>query len=67
MTYGEIMKMRYALLNYLFIFARYSLFIKEGLQRYNGSFVSIEKCTIPFGKVYFKIRLIFLLKSDNFD
>lgn len=53
MTNGEIMRLRYAMLNYLQdVHVKVTLFIKEGLQRYNGSFVSIGKWKIPFGKVY---------------
>lgn len=51
-TNGEIMRLRYALLNYLQdLHVKVTVFIKEGLQRYNGSFVSIGKWTIPYGKV----------------
>jgi len=50
MTDGEIMRMRYAMLNYLQdIHVKVTIFIKEGLQRYNGSFVSVEKWMIPYG------------------
>lgn len=53
MSNGEIMRLRYALLNYLQdLHVKVTIFIKEGLQRYNGSFVSIGKWTIPHGKVY---------------
>ncbi|XP_026804788.1 protein OSCP1-like [Rhopalosiphum maidis] len=50
MTNGEIMRMRYAMLNYLQdIHVKVTIFIKEGLQRYNGSFVSVGKWVIPYG------------------
>lgn len=51
MTNGEIMRLRYALLNYLQdVHVKVTVFIKERLQRYNGSFVSNEKWAIPYGK-----------------
>ncbi|CAH1736003.1 unnamed protein product [Aphis gossypii] len=50
MTNGEIIRMRYAMLNYLQdIHVKVTIFIKEGLQRYNGSFVSVGKWMIPHG------------------
>lgn len=52
MTDGEIMRLRYALLNYLQdVHVKVTVFIKEGLQRYNGSFVSTGKWAIPYGKL----------------
>lgn len=46
------------MLNYLQdVHVKVTLFIKEGLQRYNGSFVSIGKWKIPFGKVYMYILI----------
>ncbi|KAL5233532.1 hypothetical protein ACI65C_000942 [Semiaphis heraclei] len=50
MTNGELMRLRYAMLNYLQdIHVKVTIFIKEGLQRYNGSFVSVGKWVIPHG------------------
>ncbi|KAF0765025.1 protein OSCP1-like [Aphis craccivora] len=73
MTDGEIMRMRYAMLNYLQdIHVKVTIFIKEGLQRYNGSFVSVEKWMIPY--VYrhnfyllrtFKTRKLYNLLSND--
>ncbi|XP_050434253.1 protein OSCP1 isoform X2 [Adelges cooleyi] len=48
MTNGEIIRIRYTILNYLQdVHIKVTTFIKEGLQRYNGSFVAIGKWTIP--------------------
>lgn len=59
MTDGEIMRLRYAVLNYLQdVHVKVTVFIKEGLQRYNGSFVSSGKWAVPYGKVKNK-HLIF--------
>lgn len=55
MTNGEIMRLRYSSLNYLQdVHVKVTVFIKEGLQRYNGSFVMIGKWSIPYGKAYCK-------------
>ncbi|XP_050546337.1 protein OSCP1-like isoform X2 [Daktulosphaira vitifoliae] len=50
MTDGEILRLRYSILNYFQdINVKVTVFIKEGLQRYNGSFVTVGKWTIPYG------------------
>lgn len=67
MNNGEIMRLRYASLNYLQdVHVKVTVFIKEGLQRYNGSFAIIGKWAIPYG-MHIKIQLwILVLYSLNY-
>lgn len=59
MTNGELMRLRYSILNYLQdVHVKVTVFIKEGLQRYNGSFVMIGKWSIPYGKAYFFFKRV---------